>query len=504
MNHTTEFDYRKYLQLIIKRRYLFVVTAIAVMACVTITSYLLPERYRASSTVFIEKSVISELVKGIAVTPSIEDKIRVLAYAIRSRALLTKVFDDLDMNVDKQSPAQQEKLLRDVQKNTDIKLKDREGLFIISYTDKDPRLARDFVNILVRRYIEQNITAKREESYGATRFLAEQIASLKAKLDESENKVNSYRQRHNGMLGKSEGVTQAEISDAQQDLDRVAVKRRQLEMLKNQAVNDGPLKSRLAILQKKQQELRLTYTDQHPELQDVVNEIAAIRGQLQAAAPRQTSAGDVGSLEAEKINYELASLREAEDRQRNFVASRQHLLRTIPSVRAGLDELERERNSQRALYDQLMARYEQSEVSKQLEVQDKTTTFRVVDPAVLPTKPVSPQRVKIILFGIVGGLLAGFGLLILLDHHDKSIRTVDTLKKLGLPILAVVPPIPDPVAIEAARRRDRWFYATAAVCFLVVLATVPIELVRYLSIDIFSWGGIKHGLTSLKSLALNF
>lgn len=501
MNQTVEFDYRKYLQLIIKKRHLFLVASLVIMLCVTISSYLLPERYKASSTVFIEKSVISELVKGIAVTPSIEDKIRVLAYAIRSRALLTKVLDDLDMNVDRQSPAQQEKLLRDVEKNTDIKLKDREGLFIISYTDKDPRRARDFVNTLVRRYIEQNITAKREESYGATRFLGEQIASLKTKLEESEEKVNSYRRQHNGMLGQSEAVAQAEISEAQQELERLAAKRHQLERLKGQPANDAPLKVRLAHLHKKQQELRLTYTDQHPELQDVTNEIATIREQLKAG-PRNTAANEGGSPETEKINFELSALRDTEERQRNFVSSRQHLLRTIPSVRAGLDEIERERNSQRALYEQLMARYGQSEVSKQLEVQDKTTTFRVVDPAVTPTKPVSPQRVKIILFGIVGGLLAGFGLLVLLDHHDKSIRTVDTLRGLGLPILAVVPPIPDPAAIETEKHRDRWFYATAGVCFLVVLATVPIELVRYLSIDIFSWGSIKHSLSSLKSLAL--
>ncbi|CAH2031362.1 XrtA system polysaccharide chain length determinant [Trichlorobacter ammonificans] len=496
MNHASDFDYKKYLQLIVKKRYLFVTLALAIMATVTVTSYLLPERFEARSTVFIEKSVISELVRGIAITPSFEDKVRVLAYAIRSRALLLKVFDDLDMNVNKQNSAQLEKLVREVQARTDIKLKDREGLFIISYTDKDPRIARDFVNTLVRRYIEENITSKREESYGATKFLAEQIADIKAKLEESEAKLNSYRRQNSGLLGQSEAMTAAEINDGQQRLDEISVKRRQLEQMQQQALRHDPLDAKLAQLQKKQQELSLTYTDQHPEIVEVRNEMAAIREQQRSgAAPALRAA--VTSPEADKIGIELNSLREAENNQRRFIASRQYLLRSVPAARAGLEELERERNSQRNLYEQLVARYGQSEVSKQMEVQDKTTTFRVVDPAILPTKPVSPQRVKIILFGIVGGLLASFAFLVLLDHHDKSVRTVRSLKSLGIRILAVVPSIPDPAAIAAIRRRDKWFYAVAGACFLVIVATVPIELIRYLSVDIFSPSVIRQRLVQL-------
>ena len=47
------------------------------------------------------------------------------------------------------------------QEKTDIKLKDKEGMFIISFYDKNPRLARDYVNTLVRRYVEENISTKR-------------------------------------------------------------------------------------------------------------------------------------------------------------------------------------------------------------------------------------------------------------------------------------------------------------------------------------------------------
>ena len=492
MNTTAELDYKKYLKLISKKRYLFVSLALVIMAGVAITSYILPERYEAKSTVFIEKSVISELVKGIAITPSFEDKLRVLAYTLKSRSLLIKVFNDLGLNFNTKNSGQQEKMVRDFQNRTDIKLKDREGLFIVSFSDKDPRLARDFTNALVRRYVEENIASKREESYDATRFLGEQITTIKAKLDEVENRVNDYKRAKGNLLAQSEGVVLADIGEAQQKVNELVIKRRQLESLKSLAAN--PLNSRLAGLQKKQQELGLVYTDNHPEVIETANEIASVKEQIKSVSTR-AGVAETPTLEVAKINMELNSLRDTENNQKRLISLKQSQLRTIPAVRTGLDELERERNSQKYLYEQLVARYGQSEVSKQMEVQDKATTFRIVDPAILPTTPYSPQRVKMILFGIVGGLLTSFGFLVLLDHLDKSVRNVESLKSLGIQVLAVVPTIENTLELEALRKRDYWFYGVVATCFLMILATVPLELMRYMSLDF----GIKTQLKNLTS-----
>lgn len=496
MNQTEDFDYKKYLQLVSKKKYLFVILALMIMTGVVITSYLLPERYTAKCTVFIEKSVISDLVKGIAITPSFEDKLKVLGYAMKSRTLLLKVINDLDLNVNKQNNGQLEKMVRGFQENTDIKLKDNEGLFTITFNNENPRLARDYVNTLVRRYIEENITSKREDSYGATNFLAEQITPIKAKLEEAEAKANSFKRDNGSVLAQNEGTVLTEIGFAQQKIDELAIKRRQLESMQSHARKNDPLKAKLAVLQKKQQELGLVYTDNHPEVAEINNEIADIKQQLQSGSAR-TALVDAPSLEMEKISMELNSLRDVENSQRRYIASKQALLRSIPAVRTGLDELEREKNSQKSLYEQLMARYGQSEVSKQMEVQDKVTTFRIVDPAVIPTQPYSPNRVKIILLGVIGGLVASFAFLVLLDNLDKSVRNIESLKSLGIQILAVVPTIENPTELQALRKRDYWFYGIAGMYFMLILATVPLELMRSLSIDVFSYAGIKSHLMNL-------
>ncbi len=498
MKDTADFDYKKYLQLIIKKKYLFVSLTLTIMASVAITSYILPEKYEAKCTIFIEKSFISELVKGIAVAPSFEDKLRLLAYTMKSRNLLLKVFNELGIDFNSLSSEQQEKMIREFQDSTDIKVKDREGLFTITFNNKEPAIARDFVNTLVRRYIEENITSKREESTGAIKFLSEQIVAAKAKLEEAEAKADSFKQDNGNLLALNEGVLLAEISEAQQAINEITIKRRQIEGMQNIVKKNDPLKARLAVLQNKKQDLELIYTDSHPEVMETNNEIASIKEQLKTGSVRAGYA-EASALEMEKISMELSLLRESENNKNRLIARKQSQLRNIPVVRTGLYEFEREKNSQKNLYEQLIARYGQLDVSKQVEVQGKATTFRIVDPAVLPTRPFSPKPVKMMMLGILGGLIASFSFLVLLDFLDKSVRNVDALKSLGIQVLAVVPKIENPVELEALRRRDYWFYGVAAACFMFILATTNHELMRYLSVDIISAADIK---TQMKSFTL--
>ncbi len=499
MTNTSEFDYKKYLQLIGKHKYQFVIVALVIMTVVVISSFFLPKRYEAKCTVFIEKSVISDLVKGIAVSPSFEDKIKVLAYAIKSRSLLLKVFNDLDLNAGKQSDAQLENMIKEFQDRTDIKLKDKEGLFMISFVDKDPRLARDYVNALVRRYIEENLSSKRQDSYDATKFLGEQISTVKQKFEEAEAKLNSFKREKSALLGQSEEMVVREIGDAQQRIDDVTIKRRQLESLLNLTKKNDPLKARLSALQKKQEEMRLVYTDNYPEIMALNSEIAAIREQMQAGRSN-VDLSTFPSLEQEKITMELNSLREVEMNQRRIIASKQILLRSIPAVRTSYDELERERNTQKNLYEQLMGRYGQSEVSKQMEVQDKSTTFRIVDPAVMPVKPINSPRLVRILVGILGGLVCSFGLLVLRDYLDRSVRSVESLKALGVEVLAVVPKIEDTLALQTVRKKDYWFYGLSGTYFMLILATIPLMFMGDVSINLFNYAGIKENLVRLSNL----
>lgn len=467
---SNEFDYKKYLNLARKNKTLLFVTALMVMTVVTIVSYLMPNKYEGHSTVFIEKSVISELLKGLTFTPSADDKIKVLSYALNSRTLIAKVLDELDLK--KGSEADQEELIRKMQDNTEIKIKDKEGLFVISFQDKNPKIARDYVNALVRRYIDENTSSKREESYGATQFVSEQLTSFKDKLDKSEAAANAFKSGSGSVASMDPSLLLKDINDSQQRLDDIRIRKTQLETAISGLSKVNSAQSNMPLLQKKLQELQLQYTDNYPEIQRVKDDIRALDEQLKSG---YGVSKPVDSPEYARLASELRALRQAESNLGNTIARNRGLLHTIPAARATLDSLEREKSSQKTLYEAMLARQGQSEVSKQMEVQDKSTVFRIVDPAVLPFKPVSPNRVKIILMGILGGIGAGLGLVLLKDQLDGSIKDPDMVKQLGLPVLAVIPRIEDPQQLLLQAKRDRKLYIAASVYFSLILVVLAAE-----------------------------
>ncbi len=475
---SSEFDYKKYLHLARKNKPLFIVSALVIMTAVTAASYLLPNKYEATSTVFIEKSVISELLKGLTFTPSTEDKIKVLSYALNSRTLVTKVLDELDLK--KGNEAEQEKLIANFQETTKINIKDKEGLFVISFKDKNPKLARDYVNALVRRYIDENSSSKREESYGATKFVSEQLTTFREKLDKSEDAANAFKSGAGSIAGMDPSLLLKDINDSQQRLDDLRIRRTQLETAMAGLGKSNSVQSSLPALQRRLQELQLQYTDNYPEILRVKEDIRAVNEQLKSD---QAVTRPVDSPEYAKLASELTALRQAESNLGNNIARNRSLQHGIPAAKATLDSLEREKNAQKTLYEAMLARQGQSEVSKQMEVQDKSTVFRVVDPAVLPYKPVSPDRVKIILMGIVAGIGGGLGLVMLKDQMDSSVKNVEMARDFGFPILAVIPRIENPQLQLLQARRDRKLYIAAGTCFSMILAVLAIEVA---GIDVIS------------------
>jgi|Deesub1362A_J573_1020465.scaffolds.fasta_scaffold00004_229 polysaccharide chain length determinant protein (PEP-CTERM system associated) len=510
---STGSDIKRYLHLINKRKYVFIITAISIVTIAVAISYLLPNMYEAKCTVFIERNVIENLIKDIAVTPSMEDRLKVLSYAMKSRNLLLKVIKELDLDVNQKNQAEIEKMIEHLQKNTtidtDSKRNKSMNLFVVSYRDKDPVLAKNYVNTLVRRYIEENLSEKRKEAYGANRFLSEQIRFFKEKLDNVESELVNFRKERGIFIAIDERKVVDEIKNDQEALEELRIRRKELEakkkLVEQQMKEENPYtvaifgkkigdpNDKLIVLQNKLNELLMKYTENYPEVIRVKAEIEALKEQLKtgqtktATEESQASETEMSTLnplyqqykeELAKIGLELAALKVKEEHLKKRIESKKAYLRDIPAEKKKLMDMERERNTYKNIYEKLVYRLGQSEVSKQMEVQDKAATFRIVDPAVLPTKPVSPNRVKIILLGIFAAFAGGLGIVIALDHMDKSVKTVDALKTLGFPVLAIIPNIQNSEELMEKRKRDIMVYSLAGAYMLCILGIMTIELLK--------------------------
>ena len=81
------------------------------------------------------------------------------------------------------------KTILNLQKTIKIGVR-RSDLFTVSLAGPDPAFLQNFVNTLVSQYVESNISLKRDEAYGANRFLEEQLQSFKQKLEKAEDAIS--------------------------------------------------------------------------------------------------------------------------------------------------------------------------------------------------------------------------------------------------------------------------------------------------------------------------
>jgi polysaccharide chain length determinant protein (PEP-CTERM system associated) len=497
----------KYFKILKKRKYLFIILSLLIMSVFIWGSYTLPRKYKAESTIFIEKNVINKLVEGIAISPSMEDRLRVLKYALLSRGLVLNVMKDLNINLKAKNDKELEELIADYQKRTNLTVKGND-LFIVSILDMDPKLAMNYVNTLVGKYIEGNLTSKREEAYGANRFLGEQLTALKTKLDKAEDAVIKYRQEKGVFILTDEKGLIEQMRNYKNEIEYLRVAHKELaatgKSLSTQlqhidkysvSVYKHAENRNAKALEKRLQDLLVRYTENYPEVVRLRAEIESLKKQGPAQAKEsQSGEPDQSSInptyqEMEQQYLQLEAQTQAnEARQRELIrllSARESELRNIPESKRRLMELENERDSQKVLYDKLLQRQGQSDIGKQMEVDDKTTTFRIIDPAILPVQPDSPNRVKLILTGIFLGLAGGLGGVFIREGFDSSVKEMRTLKDLGVHVLAIVPSIANETEQIQKKKKDRVLYAAAGSYFLLICITLLLEALGISYVDFF-------------------
>ena len=461
----------RYLRALYRYRVLFCVVFLLVMTAIGVYSYFLPKIYRADTTVFIERNVIDNLVKGIAVTPSIDDRIRVLKYAILSRDLVTKTLEEVNSPIFTKSIAEQQAYVSKLIERTNLRIRGKE-LFTVSIDDPSAEFSQKYINTLVGLYVEENISAKREETYGANRFLSEQIEIFKAKLEAAEDKIIAFRNKNGIYFSVDEKTTLSEIRALEKQIEQIVLSEDTYLARKKQVqsqlvsipetidtVTEARENNRLSEMESRLSALLLRYTDNYPEVIRLKSEIEALKQKLLEPENKQQKSEKTKfttlnpmyqDLQGQifQIDAELSSLAAQKLNLQKSIAKKENELRDVPTARKELGLLVQERDSIKNIYDDLLGRMSQSEVSKQMEIGNKAATFRIVDPAVLPKTPVSPNMLKMFLLAIAGGLGCGLGLVFLLENMDTRIRDVDTLESAGYDVLAIVPNILEPGVIR--------------------------------------------------------
>jgi polysaccharide chain length determinant protein (PEP-CTERM system associated) len=439
----------------------------------------LPKKYTSQTMVAVEQPAVSEKYVPSVVTEDLNQRLTSMQEEILSRTRLQPIVEKFGLYASDRSHVHMDDLVDRLR--TAIAIKPVEATpgtqsrqlpgFYVTVTFDNPQLAQQICTEVTSMFLEQNARERSRKASQTTSFLSSQLDEAKAKLDEQDGRLAQFKRQYLGSLPEEEQTnlsilmgmnsqleanTQA-LSRAQQDKVLSESLFSQLEGNWKAATQSGQnpetMDQQLALLQDQLVSLQGRYTAEHPDVVKARGQIEEMKRRI-AEAPKTAAltngAAQRAPNEPPQMQQLRAKLRQDElnisdltKRQGKIQSQIQQLqgrVQASPVVEQQFKEITRSYQSALEFYNSLLKSRDTAAMASDLEHQQQSEQFKVLDPPSLPNSPSFPKKAYFAGGGLGGGLALGLGILYLIAASDKSMYTErDVEVSLRLPVLALVP-----------------------------------------------------------------
>jgi uncharacterized protein involved in exopolysaccharide biosynthesis len=274
--------------------------------------------------------------------------------------------------------------------------------------------------------------------------------------------------------------------------------RREIAVLQAETGQDGDATDREARrleLQAQLSQLRQKYADEHPDVAKTQRALTALDAlpPLDAKRARKPDNPVYINLKSqiESTIAQVQSLRTERDEMRAKLALFDMRVSQTPEVEREYLELVRDMESSRGRFRELRDKQMQAQVAEQLERGRKAERFTLIEPPIFPEKPYRPNRMLIVMLGLVLAVAGSVGVALLREAIDQTVHSPrDVMRVLQAPVLAVLPAIASPLLVQ---RRSRVRKIVALGVLLAVGVAVAGLHTFYMPIDV-AWYSILRRL----------
>jgi polysaccharide chain length determinant protein (PEP-CTERM system associated) len=513
------------LQIALRRKWLIAVPLVVAALGVAAAIKVLPKKYRSETLILVVPQRVPESYVRSTVTARVEDRLQTIREQIMSRTRLERIITDFDLYAQRRSVAVMEDVVTFLRSQIFVDMV-RGDAFRVAYVAEDPLVAQKVTERLASLIIEENLRDREVLAEATNQFLDTQLTEARARLVEHEKRLEAYRREHGGELPTQVQSNMQALQTLQvqiqgladsvsRDRDRLFTIDNSLSELPERMASGillpgetrtepakdadgiavGPASVQLASAREMLRSLETRLKPEHPDivrLNRIVRELeskADVERKAEADARANKTVPvtppSAFSTRTAQLREERATLLrqiEVKDGQlanlRAQIGTYQARLDAAPTRESEMTELMRDYDTLRGVYTDLLGKRESSKVAANLERRQIGEQFKILDPANRPERPFSPNRRFIALGGIVGGLAIGIGLIVLLEFRDQTFRTDrDIVQALGLPVLAMIPRMPN-AAERRVHRRRMMLAASGAVVTLAVIAVVALTWLR--------------------------
>ncbi len=453
----------------VKRHMHLVVLSSLLLAILGIVGVsLLPNIYRATTTILVDPQKIPERYVASTVTSDPNARLNTLTQQVLSDSRLQEIVDMDNLYPEMRKKRTREEVLNYMRSKTEIELKlarePEAGLssFSISYEDEDRTLVAKIANQLASSFINWNLQVRQQQALGTTQFLSKELVDARKSLEEQEEQLEAFKMKHLGSTPdqintnvQALSFLHAEVQTNSDTISRLDQERILLTQVKPTEVRDtASLSERGRLLQDKRRleselwNLKRQFTDTYPDVIAAKEELKNLNARL-AKLPEQPSdsvdSGDSNTqVRLSLIDRELQRRKQQLAALQQQIQSYQSKVDSVPVLESQLAELTRNYEVSSQNYRSLLDKTFSAGMSEELERTQQGKRFTVLDPAKTPEKPVSPKRIPFMAGALGIALILPAGMVIAFYLMSGSIKSDTELKgmvPLKVQVLGTIPPI---------------------------------------------------------------
>jgi len=480
------FDPLDYVSVVNRRKWWFIVPVALSIVVGVLLVWLLPRTYEATTRIAVSSPRVTATVIGAAEIDK-QERVRAVTQQLLSRSVLERTarLEKLDQNgsIDAAVSALRGKISVTVPdsltpgaaanpQQLSAEQKAQLDSYLISIDDEDPELAQRLVNRLAQVFLDENNKSREIRAQDTSQFIEGELRASENRLNALEAKLRQTKESFMGRLPEQTNANLAMVSALQRQLessatmmrgeqDRLSMIDRQVEALEQGAdqtvgalhgVAGESAMAHVAALRSQLAQAQLMFTDKHPEIVRLKDEIA--NAEKAAELEKTRPAADRLALLQSNPEYrqltkdrEAAKLRIAElQRQQHDataqIAQYQSRVESAPRVEQQMVSVQREYQLERDAYGSLTQKRQAALLNEELQRKQGGEQFAILVPASVPSEPIKPKPIRVMLMAVVAGFVLGGAGAVGREYLDRSVHDARGLRdEFELPVLAEIPKI---------------------------------------------------------------
>src|SRR5262252_6028330 len=467
-----------YLSVFRRRKWWLILPIVASIGIGAALVRFLPKQYRASATLAVTAPGVSTNLVNQNTTFDNQDRLRAVSQQLLSTTVLSRVARAEGLT----DRLPDDLMLAKMRTDVTIGVPDpltltaeprRLDTFVVSYADGDPARAQRVANRLAHVFVDENTKAREQVAEHTSAFITKELDASQTRLDQLEERVRKAKEAHMGRLPEQTSANLQQLSGLRQQIDSTSTSLRgeqdRLSMIERQidALQRGQSdmvfglqtgsaresattpQARVAVLERALATARLTYTEKHPDVLRLQDELKTARKEAEADTQKPES-DRTRQLQADPTYRQLMADREmarlrirdlqrADEDMRRQITTYQERVEAAPSVEQQLLAVTRDYELEKRQYGELTEKLHAAEVAENIERNRRGEQFSVLYAATFPTEPVKPVPLRVMLLSVVAGICVGAALTLGREYLDRSVHDLRELREeLDLPVLGEI------------------------------------------------------------------